>query len=157
MDLNVRGVFNLVREFAPLLERKGRGEDPGRVIITASVAGLGAGPEGTYGYAASKAAVVNLGRQLAVELGPRGVRVNSVCPGFFPSRMSIKLLEAAEGGVEGMGRRNPAGRLGGPEDMAGAVVYLASRAGQHVNGAALVVDGGAMWTGGELRGAEAKL
>lgn len=156
MDLNVRGVFNLVREFAPLLER-GSGEDPGRVIITASVAGLGAGPEGTYGYVASKAAVVHLGRQLAVEMGPRGVRVNSVCPGFFPSRMSRGLLEAAEGGVEGMGRRNPAGRLGRPEDMAGVVVYLASRAGQHVNGAALVVDGGGMWTGGELRGGDAKL
>jgi NAD(P)-dependent dehydrogenase (short-subunit alcohol dehydrogenase family) len=152
MDLNVRGVFNLVREFAPLLARRASVEDPSRVLITASTAGLGIGTigkQGTYGYSASKAAVIHLGRNLAVELGPRGIAVNSICPGFFPSKMSNGLLEMA-GGVERMGKANPMRRLGRPEDIAGVVVYLASRAGAHVNGAAIEIDGGAMWSRGQL-------
>lgn len=152
MDLNVRGVFNLVREFAPLLTKRASVEDPSRVIITASVAGLGVGSlgkQGTYGYSASKAAVIHLGRNLAVELGPRGITVNSICPGFFPSKMSNGLLEMA-GGVQKMAEANPMRRLGRSEDIAGAVVYLASRAGSHVNGAAIEIDGGALWSHGQL-------
>lgn len=152
MDLNVRGVFNLIREFAPLLEKKASVEDPSRVLITASVAGLGVGTlgkQGTYGYSASKAAVIHLGRNLALELGPRGITVNSICPGFFPSKMSNGLMEMA-GGVDKLEQANPMRRLGRPEDIAGVVVYLASRAGAHVNGAAVEVDGGALWKRGEL-------
>lgn len=152
MDLNVRGVFNLIREFAPLQQRRATVDDPSRVVITASTAGLGVGTlgkQGTYGYSASKAAVIHLGRNLAVELGPRGITVNSVCPGFFPSKMSNGLLELA-GGVEEMGKGNPMRRLGRPEDIAGVVVYLTSRAGAHVNGAAIEIDGGAMWARGQL-------
>jgi NAD(P)-dependent dehydrogenase (short-subunit alcohol dehydrogenase family) len=152
MDLNVRGVFNVIREFAPLLQRRASREDPSRVVITASVAGLGIGTlgkQGTYGYSASKAAVIHLGRNLAVELGPRGITVNSVCPGFFPSKMSNGLLEMT-GGAEALGKENPMRRLGRPEDIAGVVVYLTSRAGAHVNGAAIEVDGGALWQRGEL-------
>lgn len=152
MDLNVRGVFNLIREFAPLLQKRASVEDPSRVVITASTAGLGVGSlgkQGTYGYSASKAAVIHLGRNLAVELGPRGITVNSVCPGFFPSKMSNGLLEMA-GGVEKMGEGNPMRRLGRAEDIAGVVVYLTSRAGAHVNGAAIEVDGGALWARGQL-------
>ncbi|SPQ21276.1 e3f90228-45da-4159-9dc7-a946738a9f95 [Thermothielavioides terrestris] len=152
LDLNVRGVFNLVREFMPLLEKRASTEDPSRVVITASVAGLGIGTlgkQGTYGYSASKAAVIHLGRNLAVELGPRGVTVNSICPGFFPSKMSNGLLEIA-GGAESMGKANPLRRLGRPEDIAGVVVYLTSRAGAYVNGAAIEIDGGALWQRGQL-------
>jgi len=78
MDLNVRGVFNIVRECAPLLGKRGTIADPSRVLITASVAGLGVGSlgeNGTYGYSASKAAAIHLGRNLAVELGPRHMYV----------------------------------------------------------------------------------
>ncbi|KAL2152380.1 hypothetical protein VTH82DRAFT_5564 [Thermothelomyces myriococcoides] len=152
MDLNVRGVFNLVREFAPLLQRRASAEDPSRVVITASVSGLGVGTlgkQGTYGYSASKAAVIHLGRNLAVELGPRGITVNSICPGFFPTKMSNGLLKMA-GGVEAVAKANPMRRLGRPEDIAGVVVYLTSRAGSHVNGAAIEIDGGALWQSGEL-------
>jgi NAD(P)-dependent dehydrogenase (short-subunit alcohol dehydrogenase family) len=152
LDLNVRGVFNLVREFMPLLQKRASTEDPSRVVITASVAGLGIGTlgkQGTYGYSASKAAVIHLGRNLAVELGPRGVTVNSICPGFFPSKMSNGLLEIA-GGAESMGKANPLRRLGRPEDIAGVVVYLTSRAGAYVNGAAIEIDGGALWQRGQL-------
>lgn len=168
LDLNVRAVFNTVRLFAPLLEkavaarssREERLADPARVIITASVAGLGVGTlgnNGTYGYSASKAAALHLGRNLALELGPRGISVNSIAPGFFPSKMADGLLEIG-GGAEELGRRNPMGRLGRPEDIAGAVVYLCSRAGAHVNAATLAIDGGAMWQRGELNVvAESKL
>ncbi|KAK4241134.1 hypothetical protein C8A03DRAFT_12603 [Achaetomium macrosporum] len=152
MDLNVRGVFNLIREFAPLLQKRASAEDPSRVVITASVAGLGVGTLGkqaTFGYSASKAAVIHLGRNLAVELGPRGITVNSICPGFFPSKMSNGLLEMA-GGAEKLAKGNPMRRLGRSEDIAGAVVYLTSRAGAHVNGAAIEIDGGALWQRGQL-------
>lgn len=80
MDLNVRGVFNLVRECTPLLSKRGTVTDPSRVLITASVAGLGIGTlgkNGTYGYSASKAAAIHLGRNLAVELGPRHSKLHS--------------------------------------------------------------------------------
>lgn len=161
MDLNVRGVFNTIRLFTPLLEKRGTVADPSRVIITASVAGLGLGTlgkQGTYGYSASKAAVIHLGRNLAVELGPRHIAVNSICPGFFPTKMANGLLEMS-GGQDKIAQRNPLKKLGRPEDIAGAVVYLASRAGSHVNGAALTIDGGAMWASGELSaaGEESKL
>lgn len=159
LDLNVRAVFNTVRLFAPLLEKGATAKDPSRVIITASVAGLGIGTlgkQGTYGYSASKAAAIHLGRNLAVELGPRHITVNSICPGFFPSRMSNGLL-AMSGGAEEMARANPMGRLGVPEDIAGVVVFLASRAGSHVNGEAIAVDGGAMWARGELAMGGSKL
>ncbi|KAK3501659.1 putative NADPH-dependent beta-ketoacyl reductase [Neurospora crassa] len=159
MDLNVRGVFNTIREFAPLLQKKASVEDPSRVIITASVAGLGIGTigkQGTYGYSASKAAVIHLGRNLAVELGPRGITVNSICPGFFPTKMSNGLLDMS-GGKESIAAANPMKRLGRPEDIAGVVVYLASRAGTHVNGATIAIDGGAMWAKGQLNVESAKL
>ncbi|KAL1841936.1 hypothetical protein VTJ49DRAFT_6327 [Mycothermus thermophilus] len=152
MDLNVRGVFNLVQQFAPLLQKRASKEDPSRVVITSSVAGLGVGTlgkQGTYGYSASKAAVLHLGRNLAVELGPRGITVNSICPGFFPSKMSNGLM-AMSGGVEKIAASNPMRRLGRAEDIAGVVVYLTSRAGSHVNGAEIAIDGGALWKRGEL-------
>jgi len=155
MDLNVRGVFNTIRLFTPLLEKRGTVADPSRVIITASVAGLGVGTlgkQGTYGYSASKAAVIHLGRNLAVELGPRHIAVNSICPGFFPTKMANGLLEMS-GGQEKIAQGNPLKKLGKPEDIAGAVVYLSSRAGSHVNGATLAIDGGAMWVSGELSAA----
>ncbi|KAH6663138.1 rhamnolipids biosynthesis 3-oxoacyl-reductase [Verticillium dahliae] len=142
MDLNVKAVFATIRDFAPLLQVRSR-DDPSRVIITASVAGLGVGSlgeAGTYGYSASKAAVIHLGRNLALELGGRGITVNSIAPGFFPSKMSNGLLDMA-GGPEVVGKGNPMGRLGRPEDIAGAVVYLASRAGSHVNGETIALDG----------------
>jgi NAD(P)-dependent dehydrogenase (short-subunit alcohol dehydrogenase family) len=160
MDLNVRAVFNTVRLFAPLLQKRASVADPSRVVITSSVAGLGVGTlgqQGTYGYSASKAGVLHLGRNLALELGPRHITVNSICPGFFPTKMSNGLMEMS-GGMEKLARANPMRRLGKPEDIAGAVVYLCSRAGSHVNGDAIEIDGGALWQRGELNlPGEAKL
>ena len=93
--------------------------------------------------------MIHLGRNLAVELGPRHITVNSICPGFFPTKMSSGLLEMS-GGADAIAKANPMGRLGQPEDIAGVVVYLASRAGGHVNGAAIEIDGGALWAKGQL-------
>lgn len=152
MDLNVKAVFNTIREFAPLLQKKATLEDPSRVIITASIAGLGVGTLGkqaTFGYSASKAAVLHLGRNLALDLAPRHITVNSICPGFFPTKMANGLL-AMTGGAESHAKANPMGRLGQPEDIAGAVVYLSSRAGAYVTGAAIEIDGASLWARGGL-------
>lgn len=122
------------------------------MIITASTAGLGVGtlgPQATYGYSASKAAAIHLGRNLAVELGPRHILVNSICPGFFPTKMANGLIEMS-GGADLHASLSPSKRLGRPEDIAGVVVYLSSRAGAHVNGATIEIDGGSLWNSGSL-------
>lgn len=160
LDLNIKAVFNTVRLFAPLLQARATLDDPSRVLITASVAGLGIGSlgkHGTFGYSASKAGVIHLGRNLAVELGPRHITVNSICPGFFPTKMSTGLLELS-GGEKKFAAVNPLLRLGRPEDIAGMVVYLCSRAGSYVNGEAIAVDGGALWSHGlEVSASDSKL
>jgi NAD(P)-dependent dehydrogenase (short-subunit alcohol dehydrogenase family) len=127
-------------------------QDPSRVIVTGSVAGIGVGSigeTGTWSYAASKAAVLHLARNLAVELGPRHILVNGIAPGFFMSKMAGALMEKA-GGEEALGKSNPNGRVGKPEDIAAAVVYLSSRAGGHVNGDTIVLDGGKIHGGNKL-------
>lgn len=137
--------------FAPLLQKNGTLADPSRVIITASIAGIVVGSLGknaTFGYSASKAAAIHLAKNLAVELGPRGVLVNAIAPGFFPSKMASELIRMT-GGADQHAAKNPNRRLGKPEDIAGLVVFLSSRASSHVNGACLVVDGGeSLTTGG---------
>jgi len=135
-----------------LLQKNATLEDPSRIIVTASIAGLGVGSLGenaTFGYSASKAAAIHLTRNLAVELGPRHILCNSIAPGFFPSKMASGLMNL-QGGEAAMAKQNPNGRLGRPEDIAGTVVYLASRAASHCNGALITLDGGALWGKGRL-------
>jgi len=146
MDLNVKSVFYTVQKFEPLLRKAGKIDDPSRIIITASVAGIGVGSLGanaTYGYSASKAAAIHLAKNLAVELGPRAISCNAICPGFFPSKMASGLMEL-EGGAEAMAASSPNKRLGHPEDIAGLVVFLSSRAATHLNGAVITTDGGSV-------------
>lgn len=134
------------------MQKNGTIQDPSRVIITASVAGIGIGTLGkqaTFGYSASKAAVIHLTKNLAVELGPRHILVNAIAPGFFPSKMASGLMEMS-GGVENLSKANPSQRLGIPEDIAGLVVFLSSRASAHVNGAVVTVDGGEVWSRGGM-------
>jgi len=97
----------------------------------------------------SLAAAIHLTRNLAVELGPRHILCNSISPGFFPSKMASGLMEF-HGGADAIAKRNPNGRLGRPEDIAGAVVYLSSRAASHINGGNIVLDGGGLWAKGRL-------
>ncbi|PLB38575.1 oxidoreductase, short-chain dehydrogenase/reductase family [Aspergillus candidus] len=144
MDLNVKSVYYLIQKFTPLLEPHATVAEPSRVIVTGSVAGISLGslgPNAAFGYSASKAAVMHLTRNLAVELGPRGILCNAIAPGFFPSKMASGLIEKA-GGVKSMEDHSPNRRLGKPEDIAGLVVFLASRAASHLNGAVVTTDGG---------------
>jgi NAD(P)-dependent dehydrogenase (short-subunit alcohol dehydrogenase family) len=153
MDLNVKAVFNTIQRFAPLLQKNATLDEPSRVLVTGSVAGIGVGTVGnanaTFGYSASKAAVLHLARNLAVELGPRHILVNGIAPGFFPSKMANGLLEQS-GGQEAMAKGSPNGRLGRAEDIAGVVVFLCSRAASHVNGDTVVIDGGKILASGKL-------
>ncbi|CAK3804594.1 gluconate 5-dehydrogenase [Lecanosticta acicola] len=146
MDLNVKSVFVCAQKFAPLLRNRGTIQDPSRLIVTASIAGMGVGTLGkqaTFGYSASKAAVLHLTRNLALELGPQGILCNSISPGFFPTKMANGLMEMS-GGVDVLADFSPNKRLGAPEDIAAAVVYLCSRAGSHMNGGNVVLDGGSV-------------
>lgn len=152
MDLNVKSVFYTAQKFAPLLQKVGKIGDPARIIITASVAGLGVGSLGetaTFSYSASKAAAISLSKNLAVELGPKGILVNSVAPGWYPTRMANGILDL-QGGAEHVAKDVPNRRLGEPEDIAALVVFLSSRGAKHVNGVCITTDGGALLSKGKL-------
>jgi NAD(P)-dependent dehydrogenase (short-subunit alcohol dehydrogenase family) len=140
MALNVDAQFFLAREVARRAMIPARS---GKIVNIASIAGLfGNPPEwgmGTAAYNASKGALVTLTKALAAEWGRHNVNVNAICPGFFPSKMTKATLDRIDRQVLAM---TPLGRLGGDEDLMGAVVFLASEASRHVTGQALVVDGG---------------
>jgi gluconate 5-dehydrogenase len=113
----------------------------GNIIMVASSAALRTVEHmKAVGYYASKAAALHLTRALASEWGAYGIRVNALCPGFFPSKLSRGLLETIG---ESVVARTPLGRLGGDTDLMGAVVYLASAASRHVTGQYICIDGGA--------------
>jgi len=107
------------------------------------------GDHGTIMYSASKAAAHHLSRNFAVELGPRNITTNTVAPGFFPSKLANGLIELL-GGQDELERENPRGRLGEPEDIAGVMLFLCSRAGNYINGEYISVDGGARLGAGRL-------
>ena len=142
VDLNLKAPFFLTRAFLPLLEAAATGDDPARVINIGSIDGLRVPDMPTYSYSSSKAAVLHLTRVLAKELGPRGITVNAIAPGPFESKMMAATLEASGDEIVAS---SPLGRIGRPDDMAGAAVFLASRAASYVTGAVLPVDGG-IWT-----------
>jgi len=138
MTLNTTSVFLLSQAVANRCFIPNRS---GNIIVVASAAALRVGMQmKALPYYASKAAALHLTRALACEWGPYGIRVNAICPGFFPSKMSGGLLEKIEADVI---ERTPLGRLGGDTDLQGAAVYLASDASRHVTGQYIAVDGGA--------------
>lgn len=139
LDLNLKAPFYLSRACLPLLTAAGSAQDPARIINIGSIDGLRVPQLPTYSYSSSKAAVHHLTRVLAKELGPRHVTVNAIAPGPFPSKMMAATL--AERG-DAIAAAAPLGRIGRDDDMAGAAVFLASRAGSYVTGAVLPVDGG---------------
>ena len=139
MDLNVKSIFLLTRDLLPLLQKASRPGDPARVINIGSIDGLSVPSLDTFAYPASKAAVHHLTRVLAVKLGERGITVNAIAPGPFESKMTEWMLANYRERLEG---NCPLHRIGEPPDMAGAAIYLASRAGAFVNGAVIPVDGG---------------
>jgi NAD(P)-dependent dehydrogenase (short-subunit alcohol dehydrogenase family) len=141
LNVNVTGLFHLTRELLPLLDKAASHEDPARIINLGSVMGTQPMADGAYSYTASKAAVHHLTRTLANELAERRITVNAFAPGPFQSKMTAFATATDEQAVT-VGRRVPLGRIGTPDDIAGATLYLCSRAGSYVTGAILPIDGG---------------
>ncbi|KAI3406356.1 hypothetical protein KGF56_000837 [Candida oxycetoniae] len=141
VNLNFVAVYHTIKLFTPFLEKAASQEDPSRIIIMSSIASLTTNDAvGTYGYNASKAAVSHLGKNLAVQFAPRHINVNSILPGFFPSKLANGLLEVV-GDV--MKSTNPRGRLGEKEDLQAVLIFLCSKQANYVNGITLPIDGGA--------------
>ena len=138
MDLNVKGIFFLTQKLLPMMRLAATKEDPARVINIGSINGLSYSGLKNYSYSASKAAVHHLSKQMAVDLSRDYINVNVIAPGFFSSKMTAHLLDDVEDMLENIPRR----RLGEPEDVAGTVIYLCSRASAFVRGGIIVLDGG---------------
>jgi NAD(P)-dependent dehydrogenase (short-subunit alcohol dehydrogenase family) len=138
LALNVKGVFHLTKFLVPLLRQAGTVEEPARVINIGSIDGIQVPALETYSYSASKAAVHHLTRHLAKKLAPT-ITVNAIAPGPFESKMMAATLEAFG---EQIAASAPLRRIGRPDDMAGAAIYLSSRAGAYLTGAVIPVDGG---------------
>ncbi len=141
MSTNVKGVFELTKALVPQLVAAGSPDDPARVINIGSVDGIRVPDTDNFAYAASKSAVHMVTRQLAHKLAGDHVTVNAIAPGPFPSKMMAFILDA-EGGEDMVASGVPLGRIGRPEDVAGAALFLASRAGSYLTGAIIPVDGG---------------
>jgi NAD(P)-dependent dehydrogenase (short-subunit alcohol dehydrogenase family) len=139
-DLNVKSVFFLVQALLPMLEAAGTADDPARIVNVGSIDAFHIPRHETYAYTSSKAALHQLTLHMASQLAPRHITANVIAPGLFPSKMLASTLERK--GLEATVAPVPLKRLTGPSDMAGAALYLASRAGSYVTGAVLPVDGG---------------
>ncbi len=136
MNLNVKGVFFLTKALLPMLKKNADLEDPSRIVMISSVAATSSNSMMSYSYGPSKAAVTQLGKMLAKDLVKDHILVNSIGPGFFPSKMT------AHFDIEQMIQFHPVGRVGRAEDIAGLVIYLCSKAGSFMTGNYIPLDGG---------------
>jgi 3-oxoacyl-[acyl-carrier protein] reductase len=136
IDVNLTGVFHCTQAVLPAMLEQGKG----KIINTSSVSGI-YGNVGQTNYAATKAGVVGMTKTWAKELGRKGINVNAVAPGFIETGMTAKVPEKI---LEQMKMMVPLGRLGLPEDIANAYLFLASDESNYVNGTVLHVDGGIM-------------
>jgi NAD(P)-dependent dehydrogenase (short-subunit alcohol dehydrogenase family) len=135
IDANITGTFLMSQAVGrSMLERK-----KGAIVNVASIAGLGGGQINTVGYNASKAAVINLTRALAIEWAARGIRVNAIAPGLFRTRMSEVLVQRAEAANVPVA---PLGRIGKPGEIAPTVLFLASEGASYITGQIIPIDGG---------------
>jgi NAD(P)-dependent dehydrogenase (short-subunit alcohol dehydrogenase family) len=135
IDANITGTFLMSQAVGRhMLERS-----KGAIVNVASIAGLGGGQLNTVGYNASKAAVINLTRALAIEWAARGIRVNAIAPGLFRTRMSEVLVQRAEAANVPVA---PLGRIGKPGELAPTVLFLASEGASYITGQIVPIDGG---------------
>jgi NAD(P)-dependent dehydrogenase (short-subunit alcohol dehydrogenase family) len=141
LDTNLTGTLRACQVFGRAMLERGRGS----IINVGSIASFVALHE-VAPYAASKAAVVSLTKSLAIEWGQKGVRVNAIAPGVFPTDLNKALLDGTERGRELL-MRTPMNRFGKVEELSGAVIFLASDAASFVNGEVIVVDGGFLASG----------
>jgi NAD(P)-dependent dehydrogenase (short-subunit alcohol dehydrogenase family) len=137
VDLNLKTPFFLTQALHESLRRAAQ-QRPAKVINIASIDGISVNPRETYSYAASKAGLIHMTRRMSLRLIEDNIVVSAIAPGAFASDMN---RDARDHGDE-VARHIPAKRIGVEDDMAGAAIYLASRAGDYVVGATLVVDGG---------------
>jgi len=137
MAINVTGVFLCMQLEIPAMQKSGGGA----IVNTASVTGL-VGWRGAPAYSASKHAVIGLTRSTALECAKQGIRVNAVCPGVIETPMGARVLQENPGAREIITSRHPMQRLGAPEEVARAVVWLLSDASSFTTGHALTMDGG---------------
>jgi gluconate 5-dehydrogenase len=137
IDINLTGAFL----FAQATGREMLKREYGRIINVASVSGLRSSANGPHyvGYAASKAGLFGLTRELAASWGRQGIRVNAIAPGFFHSRLADAAIEYAEPSIKA---RNPIARVGDAGELKGVAVFLASDASNYITGQTIVVDGG---------------
>ena len=138
MDLNVKAPFFLTQALHEQLKAAGSAEAPAKVINVASIDGMRVNPWETYSYQASKAAMIQLTKRMAVRLLKDNVIVTGIAPGAFPSEMN----KAARDAEDLVAKSIPSKRVGKAEDMAAVAIYLASRAGDYVVGTTIPVDGG---------------
>jgi len=140
-NVNVKALFALTVASLPLLRAAASAADPARVINIGSIDGLGVPMMESYAYSTTKAGVHMLTRHLASTLAADSITVNAIAPGPFDSKMMAFLLDDPEARAA-IASGVPLGRVGEPDDMAGAAIFLASRAGRYLTGAVIPVDGG---------------
>jgi NAD(P)-dependent dehydrogenase (short-subunit alcohol dehydrogenase family) len=140
LGLDVAVPFRVVQALLGMLESAARPGDPARVVNMGSVDGYAVGPFDNFAYPAAKAALHHLTRVLAFRLAGRGITANCIAAGPVQTKMTQGLLDSDDGGRLSA---NPLGRLVGPDDLAGALVFLTARSGAFVTGAVVPVDGGA--------------
>jgi NAD(P)-dependent dehydrogenase (short-subunit alcohol dehydrogenase family) len=141
LDVNVTGMFYLTQKLLPLLRKAASFEDPARVVNTGSIVGIQPRGGTAYSYGVSKGAVHHMTTLMSSELAPQYITVNAFAPGPFLSKMMAFAIGTEEQ-REKAGKNIPLGRVGTPEDIAGVVLYLCSRAGAYVSGHTIPVAGG---------------
>jgi NAD(P)-dependent dehydrogenase (short-subunit alcohol dehydrogenase family) len=141
-NINVKAMFELTVRCLPLLRAAASAADPGRVVNIGSIDALTIPATENYAYSTTKAGVHMLTRHLAHQLAPDPITVNALAPGPFDSKMMAFVLDDP-GSRAMVADQVPLGRIGEPDDMAGAVIYLSSRAGRYITGTVIPVDGGA--------------
>lgn len=144
-DVNVKAPFFLTQAFLPLLEKSGSQDDPARIINIGSIDAIHTPQHEAYSYGPSKAAIHQLTRVLAAKLGDKWITVNAIAPGPFESKMMASRLAEAGDEIAAYSRLN---RIGRPDDIAGGVIFLSSRAGSYLTGAIIPIDGGIATTVG---------